>query len=416
VNRLRRLAGSVFLALAVAGLTGGVHGVRAAEEESYSVRARADTAGVQVITPEAPAVSLGGGELAFITPSTAQSELDSLGSSRAFASAPYPGDLIVGLPGTVAGLAGGPPLPGYPLFVASSHPVQPSATVENGPYALAAKSAADSSDATARVGVSVDPPQVASGISRSSVTRDGAGVLVAEASASIAALAVAPDVRVGEIFSTARVVFDPAHPERPPVKTSSLSIGRIVAAGVEIGLTRDGLVAAGQTLVPGDLSAAEQALAAAGVTLEYFPGSETPTSITSASVQITTQQNLPNLGNSTVRWVLGLVSASADGVAGALAAELPLTAPEIPDDLEPSFTPTEGAGVAAALGGRQTAPARTGTGENAPPLAVVPASRSVGPDLAPLFAILAAGAGLALGSSRLTKWLAVRERLGAGVG
>jgi hypothetical protein len=303
------------------------------------------------------------------------------------------------------------------LFVASSYPVQPSASAANGPYSLTASSAADSTEAAARVGVSMSPPQVASAVSQSAVKKEGS-LLVAEASADIDALLVAPDVRLGEIQSTARIAWDPTKPDVPPVKSSSLSVGRVFVAGTELALTRHGLVAAGQTVLPGDVSAAQQALAAAGVTMEYFPGSETPTSITSSSVQVTTQQNLPNLGNSTVRWVLGRVSASADGAAAALAGDLPLVAPEVRDEAPglPASS-SEGEGVAAVL--VATLPSRAGGRQStvaAGPLAATPASQSSLPDLTPLFVVLAAGAALALGSSRVTQWLEMRERLDAARG
>src|SRR5690349_1494982 len=55
--------------------------------------------------------------------STAQAQIDSLGTTRAFASSPYPSNSIVLLPGLIAGVSGGQTsdlIPNYPLIAASN--------------------------------------------------------------------------------------------------------------------------------------------------------------------------------------------------------------------------------------------------------------------------------------------------------
>jgi hypothetical protein len=297
-----RVLGVTALAL---GAVGGLHDATSGAEGSstFALRARADSVGVQLIAKDAPAVSIGGGEVAFVTPASAQSELDSLGGSRSFASSPYPGDLVISLPGTVSGLLGGVsfPVPGYPFFVTSEHPVQPDADEEVGPYSIAAHSAAGESHAEAHVGLSTAPPQVVSVTSRTSVSRDPAtGRAEAVATTEVAPLSVSAVLRLGDVRATASVSIDPARPDAV-VKRSSLSVGTVTVAGVELGLTDQGLSAGGTSLVPVDLSAVTALLAGSGVSIEVLPAQETATSVTSAGLRVTFQQVFPTLGETTVR-------------------------------------------------------------------------------------------------------------------
>ncbi|MGH2686831.1 MAG: hypothetical protein ACRDJP_15300, partial [Actinomycetota bacterium] len=84
----------------------------------------------------------------------AQASLTSFGESTAFASSPYPGALLVSLPGTLNGVLGPqlPPgtdgvlhVPDYPLYVSSSHPATPSANAHTGSGDLSAESRATES-------------------------------------------------------------------------------------------------------------------------------------------------------------------------------------------------------------------------------------------------------------------------------
>src|SRR5690606_24310131 len=97
---------------------------------------------------------------------------------------------------------------------------------------------------------------------------------------------------------------------------SSLSIGTLSIAGIEVGLTDQGLTVGGTTLLPVDLSPLGALLSALGVELEVLPEVRTPTSITSAGLRVTYQQEFPTLGETTVRLVLGQVTAAVDPGAG----------------------------------------------------------------------------------------------------
>ena len=83
--------------------------------------------------------------------SIAQSTLDSLGTSIAYASTPYPGETVVGAP-LLAGLSPVAP-PDYPFYASSTYPTTPHGHASGGTISLDATSAAASSQSTATDGL-----------------------------------------------------------------------------------------------------------------------------------------------------------------------------------------------------------------------------------------------------------------------
>ena len=137
------VAGLVLLGVVVA-LEGGAG---AADVPTFTATAAADGARMSVVIVDAPLTSApvdGGGP-------TAQAQLDSSGGSRAFSSAPYPGDTAISVPGTAAGfgIAG---VPSYPFYLESSYPLAPESSADQPGYHLHAKSAERQSEAEARAG------------------------------------------------------------------------------------------------------------------------------------------------------------------------------------------------------------------------------------------------------------------------
>ena len=409
-----RLVGLVLVAAGGVGMTAGAG--RAQSIASYSVRARADSVGVQLIADQAPVVSIGGGEVAFVTPASTQSQLDSLAGSTSFASAPYPGALIVSLPATSAGLFGGVgfPVPSYPFYVSSSYPTQPTAGQDAGPYSIAASSGADVTGADAAIGLSTTPPQVVSIISHTEARRDAtSGSVVASATTDVAPFAISDIIRLGEIKATASAALDPSAPASGVKKTSSLSIGTITIAGIELGLTDQGLVVAGSPLLPIDLTPVAALLASTGMQIEYVPGSETASSITSAAVRISYVQDLPNLGKTTVRLVLGQVSASAGaGSSGVTSLPMPPVAPTAPVAQAAANQSSAGSASVGAPANpvvvAPNAPATEAVGGDLPAASAMPLA-----DLWLFYPALVVGGIVALVSSRATAWQLVRRRLGA---
>ena len=418
-----RLVGTAVVVVGVVGTFSMKSGRRAGAQTvstGYAVSAQSDTLGLQFIAKDAPVVSIGGGEVLFATPSSAQSMLDSLGVSTSYASAPYPGALIVSLPGTLNGLGAVPaPVPGYPFYVTSSYPTAPSASQDVGPYGIDAKSSENATDAVARIGVSTFPPQVFSVISHTSVARDSnSGTLTATAVAEITPFSVSNLLRIGDIRGTAIATYDPSANPGKPHLSSSLSIGTITVAGTELGLTDKGLTVAGQPVLPVDVSGLVRMLDASGVQLEYVPAQRTNTSITSAGVRITFQRVFPDLGLTTVRLVLGQVSATADpgqqlGDNGAAAADTGGTSGPLPT----------GSPAAAVGGGPVSTPALAPVPATNQ-IAIPPTRRSFAPtrrarinvpipSLWSFYPIMAIGGIVTLAGSRITAWLRYRSTLGA---
>jgi hypothetical protein len=379
----------------------------------FSLSARADGLGVELIGTGLPVVPAG--KLVFLSPATAQATLDQF-SGSAFASAPYPGDLIASLPTTINGLGSGtlPPAPGYPFIVATDSTTH-DARQEVGPYVIASHTGEDDATADAQIGLSTFSPEVVSVTSNASVTRDpGTGVLVARASTHVAPIEVNSVLSIGDIRSTSTFRYDPRTPDKPPVKTTALSVGTLTIAGAEVGLTQDGLTVGGQQLLPVDVSALTQVLAGSGFALEVIPSVTTTTSVSSAAVQLTFHRTLPApFLDTTVRLVLGQSSAAL--VAGSLPRSIPLDVPVaaggggIDGGVGPIAEPV--AGVAPDLaplvpttpGGATSNPVTTRTSFEVP-LA----------DLSRFYPVLAGAALLALTSSRLVQWRSYRVRRSGG--
>lgn len=346
----------------------------AAAPGGFNLVARADVMAVQMISSQAPVVP--GGEVVYATPASAQAGADSLGSSRAFASAPYAGDFFTTLPGTINGLGAGqfPPLPTFPFYVSSEHPSRPKEEFTAASYRVRATSAEAASAGDSRVGASTAAPEAAAGMALASVSRDaGNGILVAEATSELQPLALSDDVRIGEVRSVVRLRYDPAAPDAAVVKKSSFHIGTITVAGMELGLTEQGLTMAGNPVVPVDLSAVTEHLRQAGVDLEYVPAVETPTSLTSASARISFVREQAGFGLNRITLVLGQVSALVDPSSprpSNPAVDLPadFLAPTPIDEFLPGtgVAPPGGAGGGAFVPGLGPAPATSGPGVAGP--------------------------------------------------
>jgi hypothetical protein len=407
-----RIAAAGLLSVALIGSTSVGHGDPAGAQTGtviFDLSARADALGIEIIATGAPVASEG--KVAFIGPGSSQATLNQF-SGAAFASSPYPGDLVAALPSTVNGLGAGvlPPVPAYPFYVATDSSTKDDRE-EVGPYLLAAHTDENRSTGESRIGLSTFSPEVVSVTSRAEVTRDpDSGVLQSHATTRTAPLRINDLIAVGEIRTDATFTFDPSDPDSS-TKTSRISAGSITVAGIELGITDKGLTLAGDVLVPLDVSVLTNILAGAGIQFEVVPATETERSITSAAVILTYQETFPApLLDTTVQVVLGRSSATL-----ATSTVAPLAVPGAPDVGSSGGDPV-------GLGGTGTldlppapaldlpnsaptitaAPVRTGssTGTSAP-LA----------DFGRLYPALAGAALLAITSSRSVQWLTFRLRL-----
>jgi hypothetical protein len=280
--------------------------------ENFQIEARADGFLLTLIDHRAPLVPRG--EVISASPVTAESLLDSLPESRGFASLPYPGDFLVSLPGTAAGLAGKqfPALPSYPLYASSSYPVAPKVHYElaGGAYGISSSSQPTESSAQATAGLAA--PQAANIASTARTTQNPDGSVVADAETHITGLGLGPLLRIGDITSRAHMTVVPG---LPPEMTSSLAIKAITVGGINLGLTDKGLTLGPSVVaVPGLLESLLTALSINGAKVSYLPGSRTSNGVTSASLGIDYEVTVPGQGVVDTNLIFGRVSTTAEAV------------------------------------------------------------------------------------------------------
>ena len=164
----------------------------------------------------------------------AQAVLDSVGSSNAFASHLYPGDLAVTGPGTLAGVTGGQVnLPEYPAIARSDASTQPSSEVSGGGGTLRAQSTPDRSEASATAGLFDAPTaKLLTASARAAVTKQASGAR-SLASDDVTGFAAGPLI-LDQVRSLAEVAVadDGVLARRSELRVTGASIG---GTPVEIG-------------------------------------------------------------------------------------------------------------------------------------------------------------------------------------
>jgi hypothetical protein len=242
---------------------------------------------------------------------SAQATLDSLGTSKAFASLPYPGETVVALPGLVGTLTG-KSIPGFPFYVATTSPATPDGHADQPGYHLESHSDASSSTASAQAGETTATGIEAGAFSTATVTAGPDGSVVSQSDTRID-LALGA-IRLSGLESTASVLLGP---DGKATHRSSLKVGTLSLGGITIGVTDQGLALGGLTLPLGDLLGGLGRMLSLGDTVvKFLPATETPDSILSAGLLITTSEQLPVVGHPaqvsiTVGRAFAMASASA---------------------------------------------------------------------------------------------------------
>ena len=294
--------------------------------------------------PLVPNIVDGGGPLA-------QTTLDSLGTSIALASFPYPGDVVLNLPGLAAGLgpqlpglvsglpgvigaaipglpadvldalaqvqlppelieplvAQSPPLPPYP-FAAQADAFTPHDEVDLGVGKLVAdasstKVVANAASAPGASGTLLVPLEATSRIEQA----DDGGVVVV-ATGTISGLRVGPIV-FGSVTSTARIE---RAADGSVERTSSFRATGIEVGALTLDLTPDGFVIGGNP-VPAPIAATVNgALASAGLELRLLPKVETDSAVVAGGLELVRTQDFGPLGDGSVKLILGQSSARLD--------------------------------------------------------------------------------------------------------
>jgi hypothetical protein len=267
---------------------------------------------------------------------SAQAHIDSLGNSAAWAAYPFPSDLVISVPGTVAGFgpAGLPALPEYPFYASASHPTKGSSAFGNESFALQAKAEEQVATASAQAGLVA--PDVRLGLTRSTASagRAAGGAVEAVSESTVEGFAVGDVLRIGRVHSRA---VAGARPGGAAPREGRTTVAEMTVAGQTVAIGPDGLQAPGGAAPLPDSAPARQALADAGVSVRYLAPIQSETGVVAAGVEVQLVREISGVGEAVVSYVLGRASAYADAAAD------PLVAPEsglpsgVPDP-EPSLS------------------------------------------------------------------------------
>ena len=197
--------------------------------------------------------------------------------STALAALPSPGDALLNLPGTVAGFAQIPNLPGYPLAARADYPATPEQTVSPVPgnasgvgvVSLSAKAEESSATGVASATGLEGPAVFSIGSIRAETTSRQTSPNELEAMATSALGDVRFAGGVVRIESITSVVDVSWFDGTPTVKERSVAVSGVTVAGQPAKLTEKGLEVTGKGAVPAiDLAS----LMPAGTTLRIAEG------------------------------------------------------------------------------------------------------------------------------------------------
>jgi hypothetical protein len=258
-------------------------GAAHADLNAFTAVAAADAMRDNVTYPDAPLSS----NVEDTGAPTAQSSVDGLGNSTAYAAFPYPGESALSGPGLASGVVK-QSLPDYPLIVSSSDPLRPKQSLQQGPLDLSAQSTPTTSVGSATFGQGTED----NGVGRLSATASStvAGpVLTAEAHSDAEVVTVAGVLRIGSVHAVAvaRRAADGTISKR-----SELAVSQASVAGVGVEITAQGVVVAGQAQPVPTVGPVADALRSAGVTVTLVTPEETPSQIISGGVVITQTQDV----------------------------------------------------------------------------------------------------------------------------
>jgi hypothetical protein len=266
----------------------------------------ADASGVRVSEtlpggPGSDTLINGGGPVA-------QAVLTSNGTSTSFASNPYPGDVPVSFPGTMAGLAPqAPRIPDYPLYVRAEYPASPAPTASSFPgtnlVATAQRSEAASSASTG----GGDQDNGAGRYQSSARVTSAAGAVRAVANSTGRSISLGP-LQIGSFASTATAILQP---DGGLTRQSSLDIGGLTVAGQGV-IVQNGVLLLAGTKVPLQGSPLAPTLTQSGLEVSYLAAEDTPTGLISEALVVRRAQSTPR-GVVTVALTFGQAIASISG-------------------------------------------------------------------------------------------------------
>lgn len=245
----------------------------------------------------------------------AQAAVDSTSGSSALASVAYPGDVVVTMPGLLAGVSGGQlsGVPPYPLIATAGSTTTPGQKVDGPGSTMRAAAADRRAEATARSG----PAPLAEGgpapawATSSFVEVDDTGVVTSLALSDVTGVTIGP-LTLGRVVARSAVRRAPgAGPER---ETDFAATGLMIGDAA-VALTPAGLVLAGTT-TPVSASPLQPVLDGAGISVRSLAVETTPDGVVSAGLVVTRSQELPTaISPVTVTYTFGRALAAVSPTA-----------------------------------------------------------------------------------------------------
>lgn len=233
----------------------------------------------------------------------AQSSIDSLGRSSAFASDPYPGETFIAGPGTLSGVTGLPNPGNYPFYVATSYPATPDGSLEGPGYQLQAKSEESRSASTARHGGTSGESAVSFAEANSAVDLTPAtGAVQARSAAVVRQVDIGGVLKIGTMNTSAKVSQVPG---QEAVRESSFQVDAVSIAGQAVGISSKGLTLAGTNNPLPDGSPMMAVLKSANITVQYLQAANQSGEVTSPGLVITQRFPVPQGPEMITTLVLG---------------------------------------------------------------------------------------------------------------
>lgn len=273
----------------------------------------------------------------------ASAQLSSTGVAKADAGAPY-APFGYSLPSTVTGVGAGqlPPIPPFPGYVTSAHPLTPSANQRTGGYELSATSSATAARGEVALGARPAGSPTSNGFAKAEALSDGAGGVIATGVAGVSALTLGDVLDLGRVASSLELRI-PA--SGAPVLTGTTDLGTVtVSESFVSGLRNGGVLVAGTPIpVTADvLAGLNEGLKPMGIAIAYLPPSygyadgtssagaqpeakKLLRSVVSGGLQVTFAQDVPSQGPVVSQYSVGRVALSAtnNGTSGSVSGLLP---------------------------------------------------------------------------------------------
>lgn len=345
-----------------------------------------------------------------------------LSESSGFASHPYPGSTVVGLPPLLRGTAE-VPVPDYPAYASSAYPSVEESTEEEQGYSLSSRSSQRSTEAQAVSGISGDGAGAgAMAASAVSEVDPEAGSSAATATSDTQPLTINDVLGLGRVRSMASATVNR---DGSLERDSRLTIGRTTVADQVVEITPGGVRAAGESVELADLDPVE-VLEAAGVRVRYLAEVKTSRGVLSSGIEVTAQQKDETSGAVfTARYTFGRAFAAAARVPESPAdGEDELDLDREFDDLDHSAAPDEADGISAApdVGSGAAEVGEAPEAAQVPDVAQAPevqvaqqeeprlAAKPLDMGLAGLYLVIALGAVAMFGSGTLLRLLGVKSR------